>query len=281
MHPDDWCGSNVPLAAPAPEPEPEPQPLKLPAGVAPGWQPSLAWRIVPGVATWRLTHRDGRVRFAKVTAGSVFPSLADEAERMQWAAAHLPVPRVVSLERPAGTTILVTEGLAGRDGTDPLWRRDLPGLVQAFGRGLRQFHDAVEARRCPYRFGLDEALAHVRRRVAAGDVHPGGFHPEHAHFTPETALARLEATLPQSEDSVVCHGDYCPPNVLLTDGRVTGYVDLGELGVADRWWDVAIGGWSTGWNFGSEFEPGFYAAYGIEPDLERIASYRLLYDLVS
>src|SRR6185312_5273472 len=173
--------------------------------------------------------------------------------------------------------ILVTEGLAGRDGTDPLWRRDLPGLVQAFGRGLRQFHDAVEARRCPYRFGLDEALAHVRRRVAAGDVHPGGFHPEHAHFTPETALARLEATLPQSEDSVVCHGDYCPPNVLLTDGRVTGYVDLGELGVADRWWDVAIGGWSTGWNFGSEFEPGFYAAYGIEPDLERIAFYRLLY----
>lgn len=80
---------------------------------------------------------------------------------------------------------------------------------------------------------------------------------------------------------VVCHGDYCPPNVLLTDGRVSGYVDLGELGVADRWWDIAIGGWSTGWNFGAEFEDLFYDSYGIEPDRDRIAFYRLLYDLVS
>jgi kanamycin kinase len=84
-----------------------------------------------------------------------------------------------------------------------------------------------------------------------------------------------------SEDLVVCHGDYCAPNALLTEGRVTGYVDLGELGVADRWWDIAIGGWSTVWNFGAQFEPLFYASYGIEPDPERIAFYRLLYDLVS
>jgi len=56
---------------------------------------------------------------------------------------------------------------------------------------------------------------------------------------------------------VVCHGDSCPPNVLLEEGRATGYVDLGELGVADRWWDVAVGGWSVAWNFGPELEPLF------------------------
>jgi kanamycin kinase len=249
--------------------------------VAPGWQPTLAYQLVPEVTTWRLTHPDGSVRFAKVTTGETFPSLADEAARLRWAVAHLPVPAVVSLERRGSTTVLLTEALGGRDGTDPIWRRDLPGLVEAFGRGLRRFHEAVEVRHCPYRFGLDEAFAHVRRRVAASTVDPSCFHPEHRHLTGEAALAQLEETASPTEDGVVCHGDYCPPNVVLTDGRVTGYVDLGELGVADRWWDLAIGGWSTGWNFGSEYEPLFYAAYGIDPDPGRIAFYRLLYDLAS
>ena len=37
----------------------------------------------------------------------------------------------------------------------------------------------------------------------------------------ESALARLHRTLPEGEDLVVCHGDYCLPNVLLTDGEVS------------------------------------------------------------
>ena len=108
-------------------------------------------------------------------------------------------------------------------------------------------------------------MAHVEERVRADDIDPGGFHDEHAHLTPAAALAELEATAPDDEDLVVCHGDFCPPNVLLQEGRVTGYVDLGELGAADRWWDVAVGAWSVGWNFGEELEPLFYESYGIEP----------------
>ena len=73
----------------------------------------------------------------------------------------------------------------------------------------------------------------------------------------------------------------CAPIVLLADGRVTGFVDLGELGAADRWWDVAVGAWSGGWNFGVELEPLFYESYGIEPDPGRIRFFRLLYDLAS
>ena len=69
--------------------------------------------------------------------------------------------------------------------------------------------------------------------------------------------------------------------MLLRYRKVTGYVDLGELGAADRWWDVATGGWSTCWNFGDEFEPLFYESYGITPDPARIRFFRLLYDLVS
>ena len=86
---------------------------------------------------------------------------------------------------------------------------------------------------------------------------------------------------PSAEELVICHGDYCFPNMIIRDQQVVGFVDLGELGVADRWWDLAVATWSTTWNVGPAWEDAFLAAYEIEPDHARIAYYRLLYDLVS
>jgi kanamycin kinase len=264
-----------PPASPAPPPELD--------QIAPGWSATLAYRLVPDLATWRLTGPDGVVRFAKVaSAGATrYPTLRAESERMVWAAPYLPVPKVVALEELGGATVLVTEALPGRDATHPAWRSDLPALVRALGGGLRSFHDAVGEEWCPFRFDLAHALAHVEQRVRSGDIRGTGFHEQHAHLTPAAALAELEATAPDDEDLVVCHGDFCPPNVLLRGGQVTGYVDLGELGAADRWWDVAVGAWSIGWNFGTKLEPLFYESYGVIPDPGRIRFFRLLYDLVS
>ena len=251
------------------------------ARLAPGWSATLAYRLVPGLTTWRLTAPDGTVRYAKVDTEGRRPSLRDEADRMVWAAAYLPVPRVVAVDESAGTTVLLTDALPGADAVDPCWRDDLPALVHALGRGLRAFHDAVGEEWCPFRFEVDHALEHVARRVAAGDVDPAAFHECHTHLSPAAALAELRAGAPDGEDLVVCHGDPCPPNFVLRRGAVTGYVDLGELGAADRWSDVAVGGWSVEWNFGAELEPLYYESYGIDPDPDRIRFYRLLYDLVS
>ncbi len=250
--------------------------------MAPGWTATLAYRLVPHLTTWRLTGPDGAVRFAKVARdGSRYPTLRGEAERMVWAAPYLPVPLVVALKELGGTTVMLTEALPGLDATNPAWRADLPALVRALGLGLRELHHAVGEEWCPFRFDLARALGHVEERVRTDDIDPAGFHVEHAHLTPAAALAELEELAPDDEDLVVCHGDYCPPNVVLQDWRVTGFVDLGELGVADRWWDIAVGAWSVGWNFGGEFEPLFYEGYGIAPDPGRIRFFRLLYDLVS
>jgi kanamycin kinase len=56
-------------------------------------------------------------------------------------------------------------------------------------------------------------------------------------------------------------------------------LDLGALGTADRGADLAVGAWSTEWNYGPGWEPVFYRAYGIEADGERIAFYRDLWDI--
>lgn len=79
---------------------------------------------------------------------------------------------------------------------------------------------------------------------------------------------------------MVCHGDACTPNSLLyDDGSFAAHVDLGSLGVADRWADLAVATWSLGWDYGPGFDGILLDGYGIEPDPQRLTYYRLLYDL--
>lgn len=243
-----------------------------------GWAVQLAYTNGPQTATWRLS--DGRsVRFVKVMTLGWEPGVEDERVRMEWAAAHLPVPRVIAHGRESNVEWLLTARLPGVAGTDERLAAEPALLVPILARGLRTFHDAP-VQDCPFSNRLPEALELVRARVAAGRVDPVvHFHAEHAHLTPNQALARLEATCPADEDLVVCHGDYCPPNVLIEGGGVSGYVDLGGLGVADRWWDLAVATWSVTWNYGPGWEQTFLQAYGIEADPVRTAFYRLLYDL--
>ena len=56
-------------------------------------------------------------------------------------------------------------------------------------------------------------------------------------------------------------------------------VDLGKLGIADRWADLAVAGWSTDWNYGPGLDGLPYDTYGVDRDPQRIDYYRLLWDL--
>jgi kanamycin kinase len=246
------------------------------------WAWSVVWEHDEGT-TWRIGHHDGTVHFLKVGHTDRRPSAFDEAPRLRWARAFLPVPDVLEYGRDDGVEWLLTVGLDGIDATrHPLLTDDPTRLVAILARGLAEFHARAPAEECPFEFGVETALAHVRRRVVAGCIDPArDFHEIHAHFTPESALAELERLAPDDEDRVVCHGDYCFPNVLVDDDGVTGFLDLGELGVADRWWDVAVGSWSVDWNIEPGYDELFVSAYGLEPDPGRLAFYRLLYDLAS
>lgn len=200
---------------------------------------------------------------------------------MEWASQHLPVPEVIGCGVDGDTEWLLTTALPGRDATWDEFKSDKQKLVRILARGLRRFHTAP-VDNCPFDYTVRTALEQVRTRVAVGLIDPeSDFHSEHRHLTPESALEELERLCPETENLVVCHGDYCLPNVLIERDEAVGFLDLGELGVADRWWDIAVGSWSVTWNLGPGFEDYFYESYGVEPDPRRIAFYRLLYDLSS
>jgi len=205
--------------------------------------------------------------------------LESEAQRLRWAAPFTPVPVVIDEGRDDTGGWLATTPLPGENAMSPRWKAKRAVAVRAIGEGLRALHDALPATACPFSWSAEARLADARRRASAGELDPSDWHPLHRRLAVEEALA-LAGDIPSTDVLVVCHGDACAPNTLLTeDGRWSGHVDLGSLGLADRWADLAVATWSTGWNYGPGWEELLLEAYGVQPDPERMAYYRLLWDL--
>lgn len=247
------------------------------------WRWSVASEWADIATTWRLENGDGATHYLKLGRLSRSPNARDECDRMRWARQRLPVPEVLDCGTDGTVDWFLTMGLDGCDATAHHLREQPPQLVAALARGLAAFHAAAPVDTCPFEFTNTTAIAHVHRRAEQGLIDPDkDLHAQHQHLTVDTAIEQLELLAPADADLVVCHGDYCLPNILLDEaGHVTGYVDLGELGIADPWWDIAVGSWSVTWNLGPGWEDLFISTYGTTPDPRRIAFYRLLYDLAS
>ncbi|MDX6256612.1 MAG: kanamycin kinase [Frankiales bacterium] len=248
--------------------------------------PEALWPLLEGRdhrAVWRnelggLTFEVPGEFFVKWAPADSGLRLDVEAHKLRWAEPYTAVPRVLGQGQDEAGTWLQTAALQGESAVDERWLTDPVRAVQAVGEGLRALHDVLPVDDCPFDWSAETRAAEAIRTQAAGR-NPGQWAPEHQHLSLEDALG-LVAVPPPTDQLVVCHGDACAPNTLIAhDGRWSGHVDLGSLGVGDRWSDLAVATWSTQWNYGDGYEDALLAAYGISADAERIAYYRLLWDL--
>jgi kanamycin kinase len=252
---------------------PPEQPVAPPACVialAAGAPVTVVWRNELDGLTFALGDR-----FVKWSPAGSPIVLERERARLAWASAFARVPRVLDHGRDAEGEWLVTRALPGTSAVALRWIAAPAIAASAIGAGLRALHDALPVDDCPFSWSVADRLAVIHARAAR----PERWHADHRHLAVERALEILGEP-PPIDRLVVCHGDSCAPNTLIDDaGRCSGHVDLGALGIADRWADLAIATWSTQWNYGPGWERALLDAYGIAPDAERTAYYRLLWDL--
>ncbi len=235
------------------------------------------WRNDAGGVVFEVTA--GQRRFVKWAPAGSGIDLGAEAERLSWAAAHARVPELLDHGSDRDGSWIVTSALPGQMAVTARWKNDPARAAAAIGEGLRALHEALPAQRCPFSWNTDHRLAAIGRSARSGRLDPARWHPQHQSLDVASALALLAAP-PPPDRLVICHGDACAPNTIISgDGQFGGHVDLGSLGVADRWADLAVATWSTTWNYGPGWEKHLLDAYGIPPDPDRTRYYRLLYDL--
>lgn len=229
-----------------------------------------------GAKVWRLTG-EAEALYLKAAPGHGLSEMPGEAARLRWLAARpIPAPRLCAFTEDAGTYWLLMGALPGSDLTH--WTGRPADLAELLAGALRQLHE-LDPASCPFDHHLDRRLAAGAANLNAGRVDETDFDSTRAGWTGRAVLRWLEQNRPRAEDLVVTHGDASLPNVMAASGKLSGMVDCGRLGVADRWQDLAIACRSLIAN-GAEAEvASFLRAYGAKWDKERYRFYCTLDEL--
>jgi aminoglycoside phosphotransferase len=202
-------------------------------------------------------------------------SLLQEKLKLEWLEDRLPVPKVLQFAEDENTDYLLLSEISGRPASDDSLKKDTPRIVEQLATGLKTIHN-LPVEDCPFDAQLDSAIKLARERMINGLVEPEDFDEERQDRTAEDLFQELIAAKPTDEDLTFTHGDYCVPNVILKNGKLSGFVDWGNAGVADKYQDIALLSRSVCYNFGEEWEKSVFKIYGIEPDWKKIHFYRLL-----
>jgi aminoglycoside 3'-phosphotransferase-1 len=218
-----------------------------------------------GAAIYRLHGRAGEPDlYLKHGAGPVADDVTDEMARLRWLAAHVELPEMRHFVASPDAAWLLTIALPGRTAYQRLESSpaDAPAVVDALAQFLIRFH-SIPVESCPFNSGHRLRLRQAHERMEAGLVDIDDFDDSHAGWTARQVWDEIVALAAFAPDPVVTHGDYSLDNLLLEGGAVTGCIDVGRVGVADRYQDIAIL-WNCLEEFGPALQRRFLAAYGIE-----------------
>lgn len=228
-------------------------------------------------------RRDGLAYLKEVPRGRM-EALARERDRLTWLAGTImATPRVLFWQEADDHARLFTTAVPGVPASD------LPGdrLLEAWPSIAEQFaalHRLPPAT-CPFDRGLASMVACARDVVARNAVNPDFLPDEDKTRPPSELLARVTDELPirlaeETGDFVVCHGDACLPNILVAPLtlRCTGLIDLGRLGCADRYADLALllANAQESWTSPDQAERAhaiLFETLGVTPDRDRLAFY--------
>ena len=192
--------------------------------------------------------------------------------RLRWLAGHLPTATLLQFECTRSQAWLLTQAVPGQTAYE--WLQQTPSrapqIAAALAQVLTRLH-ALPVAHCPFQSPLEHRLTQAQARLEAGLIDANDFDEARQGWTAQQVLQELMRLKPAALDLVVSHGDYSLDNVLLDEQlRLTGLIDVGRLGVADRYQDLAIL-WNCLEEFGASAQRAFFSAYGIaRPDKRRL-----------
>ena len=215
-----------------------------------------------------------------------FPSV----EMLRWLEGKLPVPRVLYAGQENGLQYLLMTRIPGKMACDPDYTADPEALAEMLARALQALWQ-VDITHCPRQRRLADDLEEARYRVAHGlidlaDAEPETF-CEGGFESPAQLLQWLQDNQPPLEP-VLSHGDLCLPNIFLVGGRLSGFIDLGDAGISDKWRDIALCWRSLDHNIRGKYAAHPQASFcpdilfeklGIAPNREKLRYYILLDEL--
>ena len=238
-----------------------------------------AWREITigesASKVFRLKTPDETVLYLKITENASFDWLLQEKLKIDWLQDKLPVPKPLMFVKENDINYFLISEIRGVNSSDNSFKENAREVIKQLAYGLKLIHE-LPIGNCPFDARLDYKIEIARERMINGLVEEEDFDEERLGRTAEDLFHELLATKPTNEDLVFTHGDYCAPNIIIENGKLSGFVDWSGAGIADRYQDLALLTRSVWYNFGEDWVEYVFEIYGIEPDSKKIQFYRLL-----
>lgn len=167
---------------------------------------------------------------------------------------------------------LLTRRVPGEDCTHRDYLAAPARLCDTLATLLRELHE-TDPSGCPVADRMTTYFATVEENYKLGQWDLSYYTQDYGDSTPEQLLQTVREGRKAFERNTLLHGDYCLPNVMLDDWRLSGFIDLGNGGVGDRHVDLYWGAWTLRFNLKTDrYRQRFFDAYGrdkIKPELIR------------
>lgn len=166
----------------------------------------------------------------------------NEVRMLRYLKGKLPVPDVIFHEIMEEKSYLLMEKCKGQMACAPEYMADPTVQCRLLADGLKRLW-SIDYEECPSDQRLSHKLKQAQYNIKNGlvdleNVEPDTF-GEKGFKDPADLLRWLYDNRPK-EELVLSHGDYCLPNIFGIRGNVSGYIDLGKTGIADKWCDIAL-----------------------------------------
>ena len=161
-----------------------------------------------------------------------------------------------------GRDLLMTSRVRGEDCTHAQYLENPIKLCDTIATKLRELHELCYTG-CPIQSRTADYLALVEENYRTGNYDSSHFPDSFGYASAEEAIAVLRDGKSALKSDVLIHGDYCLPNIMLDDWRLSGFIDLGNAGVGDRHIDIFWGTWTLWFNLKTwQYTDRFLDAYG-------------------
>ena len=167
---------------------------------------------------------------------------------------------------------MLTRRVIGEDCTHRDYLSEPERLCDLLGERLRALHE-VDAKDCPVQDRMGEYLALADKNYAEGKFDPSLFEGKKVYTSAEDAYRVLSEGRSLLRNEVLLHGDFCLPNIMLENFKVTSFIDVGNGGAGDRHVDLFWGAWTLVFNLKTDaYCDRFLDAYGRDKiSMERLS----------
>ena len=174
---------------------------------------------------WRAVPKDSNshIYYLKMNSLLYREELYHEYEILSWLKDRLPVPKVISYLQTEQDDYLLTTEIAGVPACDVSLLHDPLKLTELLASSLKLIH-SLPIENCPF---LETNVIKLRKAqdyIRCGKIPNILLSPKGDQRFTQDILDALQRIVLRSEDLVFTHGDYCLPNVLFQDNKLSGFV---------------------------------------------------------